>query len=539
MLTRPHLALALAALGLMLPSLVWGTLPSHSSMHNLTWAAQFSDQVLAGRLYPRWLPESFGGLGAPTFYFYPPLAFWVDALVRVVTIDLLSTSWRLSLTSAALLFASGVAMHAWLRLQDVERRTALIGALAYMAAPYHLIDHYLRGALAEFAAYAALPLVMVGIVLVMRRHRAGILMLAVGYAALVTAHLPTALLISITAVPAYIVFSAVRVGPSDRFFLLRCALGLGLGLGLCAPYLWPALTLQSAVLIDWMWRAGFQVDHGLLLFPARWVQPEYMFVVIASCAAGWLLATLSLLGQRGGALLWAAVSLATLLLMSGVVPGFWQLPMVSRVGFPWRLLIVVEFAAITGLCLASWPPQRLARLALLLALAGFAPALTVTARGIGARVEMAIRGEAPPEQDAREYLPAGFPQRPDAGYADLDLDAVTKLPTIACDPEPRLCRAEPGRFGSLRLELEADAPTTVVLKRFAFPAWQLDPPLPLGATEPYRLISFTVPSGHHAFTLDRRMLPVERWGWAVGGVALGLALLSLWRRAASGTRRSG
>jgi len=531
-LVRPLFILALAAVALMLPSLVWGTLPSHSSLHNLTWAAQFSEQVLSGIPYPRWLPESFDGLGAPTFYFYPPLAFWIDALLRALTFDLLPTSWRLSVTSTVLLWASGAAMLAWLRLQKVNGRTALIGALAYMVAPYHLTDHYLRGAIAEFAAYAVLPLVMVGVTLVARRHRAGVIVLATSYAALVMAHLPTALLASLTMIPAWVLSLAYGMRRSDPLFLLRCGLGLALALGLSAPYLLPALTLQAAVMMDWIWLYGFQIDRSFLLMPDRWVQPQHMFVVIAACAIGWFLASLSLLGRRGPALLWAAVSLGALVLLSGLVPWLWQLPLVSKVQFPWRLLIVVEFAAITALSLAPglWG-ERLPRLLLVFAALGLMVATAVTLRAMAVRVELAVKGEVPAEQDAREYLPAGFPQRPDAGYADLELEPATKMPLIACNPTARLCRAEPERFGMLRLSLDSDQPTTVTVRRFVFPAWRLTPALPLAAADPYRLVSFVSPAGRHEWQLDRRILPAEEWGWRAFAVSLiALVLIVTWRR---------
>ena len=58
---------------LLAPSLVLGTLISHSSPQNLTWAGQFAEQFRAGILYPRWMPQSFDGLGSPAFYFYPPM----------------------------------------------------------------------------------------------------------------------------------------------------------------------------------------------------------------------------------------------------------------------------------------------------------------------------------------------------------------------------------------------------------------------------------------------------------------------------------
>ena len=95
------------------------------------------------------MPQSFDGLGSPAFYFYPPLPFWIDALVSVVTANALSVPYRLAVTTTVILFLSGLAMHAWLLKTSGKRTAALVGAIAYMAAPYHLFDTTTRGAFAE------------------------------------------------------------------------------------------------------------------------------------------------------------------------------------------------------------------------------------------------------------------------------------------------------------------------------------------------------------------------------------------------------
>jgi hypothetical protein len=64
---HPALILALTAVLLLAPSLLLGTMLSHSSPHNLTWAEQFSEQFRDVILYPRWMPDSFEGLGGPAF----------------------------------------------------------------------------------------------------------------------------------------------------------------------------------------------------------------------------------------------------------------------------------------------------------------------------------------------------------------------------------------------------------------------------------------------------------------------------------------
>ena len=75
-----------------------------------------------------------------------------------------------------------------------------------MAAPYHLLDHYYRGAFAELAAYVVLPLLALSIRRIAEGRRLAPRPFALAYAALPMSHLPTALLISLTALPLYVLY---------------------------------------------------------------------------------------------------------------------------------------------------------------------------------------------------------------------------------------------------------------------------------------------------------------------------------------------
>jgi hypothetical protein len=535
--TRPTLTLAAAAVLLLLPSLLAGTLISHSSPQNLTWAAQFADQFRAGILYPRVVPDSYEGLGGATFYFYPPLAFWVDALASVATFNLLSVSYRLSFAWLILLLASGLAMHAWLKDQTVSPRAAFYGALAYMAAPYHLLDHYYRGAYAEFAAYAVLPLIALSIRRIAEDRRFGALWLAVAYAALPMAHLPTSLLISLTAIPLYVLYRGWRLGTvhAAAGFFLRCALGGALGLGIAAIYLVPSLTLQGWIPAENFWAPDYRVENWFLLTPGRWPERDTTELV-AWFAAAYAIAALGVVAQlarrpanerwQSEPAFWVFVGLLCLVFIAGLVPWFWQLPFAAKVQFPWRLMIVVEFAAITALSLAPWQGRaRATSYIFIAALAVLAPGLGTMAAGIRHRVVQS-QVEADPPQDLNQFMPVRYPQKTGAGYADLSLEPLQGVPTIACAPLARTCRATNDSFGRLRIEIDAEAPTTVVLRRFAYPYWRLVPDLPLTATDPLQLVSFTAPAGHGTFALTWAAVREERFGWLVSGFSL--AVLALW-----------
>jgi hypothetical protein len=512
----PTFVTVVLALVLLAPSLVLGTLISHSSPQNLTWAAQFADQFRAGVLYPRWMPDSFEGLGGPAFYFYPPLPFWLDALVSVATANVLSVPYRLSITWLLLLWASGLAMHAWIKNQTHDPRIALFGALAYMAAPYHLFDHYTRGALAEFSAYAFLPLVLLWI-----RQPA---LLALAYAGLLLSHLPTALLVSVTIFAPYALFHL-----REPRTLLRTVAGGMLGIGLAAIYLVPALLLQRWISADQLWTAFYQAERWLLLAWSRWPDPDTMKVV-AFLAAAYAVAAAGLcvfFRRRGDAVFWAALTLVCLALMSGIAPWFWQVPLFAKVQFPWRLLLAVEFAVLSALCLAAvGKPGRAGLYVVVAAALVLVPAGAQIGSDIAARIAFTREHRPLPQQDAKEYEPRGYPLAASATYAQLGLEPLAGAPLVSCTPTPRICRAEPGRFGTLRVEIEGDAPTDVVLRRFFFPAWRLDPAVPLTAKPPLQLVSFAVAPGRHSYRLERTALPEEQWGWVISAASLVLLLVA-------------
>ena len=141
-LRHPALVVVAVAILLLAPSLVIGTLTTHDSWLTGSWATQFSSLFRAGVLYPRWLPQSFDNLGGPIFYYTAPLAYWLDALVSAASANLLPDGYRLSVSSVLLLSASGLAMHGWLKTEVTSPRTALYGALAYMALSHFLSKLY-------------------------------------------------------------------------------------------------------------------------------------------------------------------------------------------------------------------------------------------------------------------------------------------------------------------------------------------------------------------------------------------------------------
>jgi hypothetical protein len=109
-----------------------------------------------GVLLPRWAPDLLYGYGYPVFNFVPHLPYYVSELLLILGLSLVH-SMLLSFILA--LLSSGVAMYVFTR--DVfGAKAAVVSAVAYMYAPYHLYDILLRGHLPGAWAMVLCPLTL-------------------------------------------------------------------------------------------------------------------------------------------------------------------------------------------------------------------------------------------------------------------------------------------------------------------------------------------------------------------------------------------
>ncbi|MEA3043898.1 MAG: hypothetical protein QOH47_1736 [Sphingomonadales bacterium] len=352
----PWLAIGAFALLLILPAML-SPLKLHDSFWiDWVWTDQFAGQLRQGIIYPRWLPGSHDGLGAPVFYYYPPLSFYPAGLLAALG----ASPYAAILATFGLAFAgAGAAMYGWARSWTSH---PLAAGLFYMAAPYHLADFYGRGALAESCAIALIPLLALGLRRVVEGRGVGLA--AIAYAAMIATHLPLALLASLFLVAPYaLVLAKGRPRP-----LLAFAPPLAIGIGLSAIYLLPALLLEP-------WRDGTVLWSHELLRPDHWLLTNWSapldgmrLITLKVVAVIALPAMFIALRWR---VAWAGYALACCLVVAGALPFFWSLPLIQSVQFPFRALPFAEFGLATALALLP----RGERIAALLV----APALALSA----------------------------------------------------------------------------------------------------------------------------------------------------------------
>src|SRR6266511_392068 len=243
-----------------------GEMPvTHDSWMHLNQMRAFYRGLEAGRLYPRWDDETHGGYGAPTLAFYPPGAYYVTSFFYFLTRDW-SKVWIGFYWLAS--FASAAAIYYYAR-RTMSRAASLIAAAVYVFAPYHLINQYQRGAMAEFLSFIWTPLVLLFAErLLADSSRRELLLsfagLSASFGAFLLSHPPTAYQFLLVLGPCFVVW-AIRMKRRRRLLIIGCALGFGLMIA--AAYFLPAVAEQNLVNYDdvertWPYHASYVYDFA-------------------------------------------------------------------------------------------------------------------------------------------------------------------------------------------------------------------------------------------------------------------------------------
>jgi len=203
----------------------------------------FSAQLWAGDAFPRWLDEVNVGFGSPVFLFYGPLPFYVGSLWGWLSQWDPNGYFRLQLSMATALLVSGFSARAWLRHYFPED-TACKGALLYVCFPYTLVPLYLIPSSSQLWSLALFPLLLSGAYKLTQTPLCAVLKLALVYALLSLAHLPS--LIVFAWIPVCYAAFCAPAGKRVRALLLAGGSGF-LGACMAAFYLLPAFLNKAYI----------------------------------------------------------------------------------------------------------------------------------------------------------------------------------------------------------------------------------------------------------------------------------------------------
>ena len=232
-------------------------MPATHDMHaHYNQMRSFYEGLSSGAVYPRWEADSNRGFGAATPSFYPPGVYYLTAGCYAVTKD-----WTRALLVAHLVMMLGSALAIyWYARRWLSRWAAVAAMSCYVLGPYHLLDQYQRGAIAELLGFVWMPL-MLGAGERLLEKTSGkrewqgewskrlkwVVVLAVSYGLFVWSHPPTAYQFSLGFMVAMGVLAAVQ---REWRGLLWIAAGLAVGMALAAAYIMPAVFEQPLVNSD-------------------------------------------------------------------------------------------------------------------------------------------------------------------------------------------------------------------------------------------------------------------------------------------------
>ncbi len=376
--SREGLGYALLTAALVLPvaaSFLGSAQPNgHDTLQYLPRVVEFHENLRHGILLPRWAPDLGSGQGQPLFLLNPPLFYYLCVAFHLSGLSLVAA---MNAACVLLIFAAAAAMFILGRWYFGPSGGAL-AAIAYIYAPYFLVDLYVRTAFAELTAFPFYPLALYGFARHAESRGAKYLALgALSWAALWFGHSPAALLFA-PLLGAFLVFLAWRER-SGRLLatqVLAAVCGMLIAAAVWLPSVVEAKDAHTERLREGAlrysnhfvlprqffartWGYGHSVagDQDGMPFSLGW--PQLLLGAIAA-AAVW----------RSDAPRWkewmaffAAAAFVLCFFMTGRAHGVWDaLPQLQYVAFPWRLLGTVAFClALLAAALALALPRLDAR----------------------------------------------------------------------------------------------------------------------------------------------------------------------------------
>jgi hypothetical protein len=383
----PHVVIPLAFAALIAAPL---TAPgyfmfAHDARHTVYFMQMFDAALRDGALYPRWATDMVFGYGYPVWLILAPLPYYGAELFHLFGLDFPAS---IKAVEAASWFLSALGMYLFAS-RVMDKNAGLVASVAYLFVPYHVVDLYVRGAMAEFLAFVFPPFILWAIYQMFSTRRALYLPLAaLAYGGMLLTHVQMTVLFSPVILGYILVLwwsdrrqpteSPVHPVPQSPnppipqslslslsraldHPLTRSLLALAWGVAIAAVFFLPValeqkyLTsdpliggffnfrlhfLNPSQLLSPLWGYGYAGINGNDQFSLQLGIMPLFFGILA-------LFTLQRRERTSAQLVYfALVTLGAVMAMLAIATPLWEFaaPIVAFVQFPWRLLFVSAFA---------------------------------------------------------------------------------------------------------------------------------------------------------------------------------------------------
>ncbi|RJP21232.1 MAG: hypothetical protein C4527_23890 [Candidatus Omnitrophota bacterium] len=347
---------------------------THDAQHMFDRVVELNHTLDHSPFGSRWLPHLADGYGLPVFYLYPPLFFYCCAFLHCF--GLTDAQTMRAVLSLTILF-SGLAMYHGAR-DRLPRAAAIVSAVAYMAAPYHLVDLYTRGAPAECMVFVFLPLFFCYATSAITDHKVTqIVPAAFSLAAIVLSYHLVAFM---TLVLSPLLFIIADLHNRSRFkrslFAYVSIILLGMGL---ASFYWLPMIVEGRIIRTDKVLGGFADFHNHFLFlhelfERDWGDPNfaaplnplrgmmfqiglpYLLIAVGVIIFLWVEKSRRIIAI---ARFYLAVFFISIFFMFSIsIPVWERIPYFPFILFPWRFLlfVVLSLSFLSGFLL--WQLHR-------------------------------------------------------------------------------------------------------------------------------------------------------------------------------------
>lgn len=340
-----------------------GFYPMHDNTQ-ITRVFEMEQSLNDGMIPVRWVRDLGYGYGYPIFSFYAPLAYYVGGFIALFGVGAVLAT-KLMIAMGTIL--AGITMYFLARTFWGEKGGILAGIL-YTYAPYHAVNLYVRGAIAELWAYAFLPLVFYGLWMTYsKRSWKYVVIGSVAYGAVILSHNLTALMLTPFLLISVLVLLIVDYQKRKKISFLLC-LPIICGLLLSSFYFLPAVMEMGYTNVRSQIGGGSAYYDHFVCSSQLWSSPWGFGGSVPGCLDGislqlgkihillFGLAFISLFFYRKYSatrevLFFSLISgIIAVFLMLGLSKSIWELAKVMEyLQFPWRFsaffLLFSSFAA--------------------------------------------------------------------------------------------------------------------------------------------------------------------------------------------------
>lgn len=536
-----------------------------------------------GLYFSRWLPDLAFGYGYPFFVYREPTPLYAALLPHLLGLPLPAAE---NLFYALCILACGWFMFLWVR--DIfGARAGIVAGVAYMSAPYVLIDALIRGNAPESLALPLMPFLLWAGRRWLLTGRARWFMTTIGVLAFFSLSHNISLLIFTPTFLVYLIALAILHKVERRTAVLRILTVFILGLGLTIFYSAGALLEMDAVTLTQSTTTRNNDFHynyaslGEILAPVSpedptLINPPLLFRL------GWVTVGLAVLGlaslyfywrpvdgrrpwqtnpnkERAAHIVLMAAATAVFLFMSlSISLPLWEnLPLIDFTQFPWRfvgraalplaMLAGAPFVCLDDLAPSKFQPKTAIHILFFIAIPlliiealpnlypnecqedPFPTILTVFAYEHGTGL-VGVDPEG-------SYFPRTVQERPSGSLLEADYQMGQPPQRFDITSLPAGATLETAVYTPLNAKLQLTTPEgfTAVYQTFAFPGWQVlvdGQPATITPSDPAGLITFPVPAGSHEIVVRWTSTPLRS-----GLVALSvLALLGVFGIVVFGNR---